>query len=387
MSLSVCLLTRNEEKNLARALRSVAALADEVIVADTGSTDGTVRIAAELGAAVHTIAWQDDFAAGRNFAIQQATGDWILWLNPDEEVLPTRPELIRERLAQPEVFAYAVVVQECARADQPEAYTEVTQLRLFRRHPQVRFLGRAHPPFAPPLEEVARRCQQGIALAPLILRRHAYLSSLTQDKLRWAARLLEKELAERPGQLPYLIDYGRTLLLLNDPRGHTVLAEAAAQVLSQRQAPAAPTPEVQRLLEYLLTVSPEQSRSPIGRADARQLALHWFPCSPPLLWLLASQDFQQGNFRPAAALLERLVQLGDTGVYDRSIAFDPRILGDNPVMNLGICYTQLRELGRAEGCFQRLLSSPTARAQAAQNLEVLRRLRPLAGETPAQKPT
>ncbi len=375
MLLSVCLLTRNEEKNLPGMLCSVAGLADEVIVADTGSTDDTVRVATELGALVHSFQWQDDFAEGRNFAIAHAKGDWILWLNPDEALLPISLESLHASLGRSDAFGYAVVVQEFSRADQPEAYSEVTQLRLFRRHPEVRFLGRAHPHFAPPLEELAGRHGQGLFLAPLKLRRYAYLSLVTEDKLRWSARLLEKELHDRPGQLPYLIDYGRTLLLLNDPRGHTVLAEAAVQLLPLRDSPTAPTPEVQRLLEYLLTVSPEQSRSLVERELAQQLALRWFPCSPPLLWQMAVQDFQCGDFGKAAALLERLVQLGESGAYDRSTAFDPQILGDNPLMNLGICHTRLGELDRAEACFRRLLASKTVAAQAAQNLELVRRLR------------
>lgn len=386
MSLSVCLLTRNEEKYLARALRSVAGLADEVLVADTGSTDGTVRVATELGAVVHSFGWQDDFAEGRNFALAQARGDWILWLNPDEELLPISPESLQACLARSDVFGYAVLVQECMRAEQPDAYTEVTQLRLFRRHPEVRFLGRAHPRFEPSLEELASRTSQRLCLAPLTVRRHAFLSQLTLDKLRWAARLLEKELHDRPGQLTYLIDYGRTLLLLNDPRGHDVLADAVAQVLPQRGAPAAPTAEVQQLLEYLLTVSAEQSRSPLGREEARQLTMRWFPCSPPLLWLTAAQYFQQGNYRQAATLLERLVELGETRTYDRSVAFDPRILGENPLLNLGACYTQLGELDRAEQCFQRLLHSQTAQTRAAQNLEMVRNLRQRAAHPERQNP-
>src|SRR6266481_1881193 len=88
MSLSVCLLTRNQEMDLPRALRSVAGLADEVIVADTASTDGTAQVAAGLGAKVVQFPWNDDFAAGRNFATGQAIGDWVLWLNADEELLP-----------------------------------------------------------------------------------------------------------------------------------------------------------------------------------------------------------------------------------------------------------------------------------------------------------
>src|SRR5207253_3105704 len=96
MPLSVCLLTRNEEKNIARAVRSVAEAADEVLVADTGSTDRTVEIARSLGARVLDYAWNDDFGAARDYAIAHAGHDWILWLNPDEELIPESLAALRD---------------------------------------------------------------------------------------------------------------------------------------------------------------------------------------------------------------------------------------------------------------------------------------------------
>jgi len=268
-----------------------------------------------------------------------------------------------------------VIVRELTRAGQPAVFTEGMQLRLFRRRREIRSVGRLHPRFDPPLEELARREAKQILPAPIIIERHAYLSELTGAKLRWAARLLELELQDRPGQLHYLIEYGRTLLLLNDASGHAVLAEAVEQILPVREAPAAPLPEVQRLLEYLLTVSPEQSKSRLTAEDARELAARWFPNSPPLLWRNAEYYFQKEDFRRAVTFLEQLVHLAETGTYDRSEAFDPSILGERAILNLGACYTRLRDLDKAERCFLQLLSVETARAQAAQNLTVVQALR------------
>ena len=73
--------------------------------------------------------------------------------------------------------------------------------------------------------------------------------------------------------------------------------------LAAGDAPAPPSPTVASLLEYLLTVSPEQCRSRASRAQARALALRWYPDSPPLLWALAQASFQAGDFCDAAALL------------------------------------------------------------------------------------
>ena len=79
MKLSLAMIAKNEARCLARCLRSVRALADEIIVTDTGSTDDTVKIASENGAKVAHFAWINDFAAARNFALAQATGEWILY--------------------------------------------------------------------------------------------------------------------------------------------------------------------------------------------------------------------------------------------------------------------------------------------------------------------
>src|SRR3712207_1588794 len=95
MTLSVCLLTRDEEKTIERAIRSVQGVADEVVVADTHSRDRTAEVAASLGAKVTPFHWTDDFAAGRNFTVNLATGDWVLWLNGSEELLPGSHDPLR----------------------------------------------------------------------------------------------------------------------------------------------------------------------------------------------------------------------------------------------------------------------------------------------------
>jgi len=84
MLLSVCLIARNEAHNLPRALKSVAGVAGEIIVTDTGSTDQTPEVAAGLGARVSHFPWCDDFSASRNFAVSQARGQWVLWLDADD---------------------------------------------------------------------------------------------------------------------------------------------------------------------------------------------------------------------------------------------------------------------------------------------------------------
>jgi tetratricopeptide (TPR) repeat protein len=187
--------------------------------------------------------------------------------------------------------------------------------------------------------------------------------------------LLEAELNERPGQLHYQIEYGRTLLMMEDARGHEVLAQAADQVMAMRHLPSAPSAKVQVLLSYLLSQPPEKARQGASYEDARELALRWFPDSPNVLWTLAERGFHRKEYADAAEHLRRLLHLGRTGGYDRTHRFDPRILGADALLNLGACYLQMRQFDEAEACLVQLTRHPTFGQQATRMLGIAQKWR------------
>lgn len=84
MYISQCLIVKNEEKNIEHCLTHLKSVVDEQIVVDTGSTDRTVEIAEGLGAKVFQFEWIGDFSAARNYALDKAKGDWIIFLDCDE---------------------------------------------------------------------------------------------------------------------------------------------------------------------------------------------------------------------------------------------------------------------------------------------------------------
>lgn len=86
MRLSLAMIVKDEEQSLPRLFDSVAKHVDEIVVVDTGSTDNTKQVAESYGAQVYDFEWVDDFSAARNFSFSKATGDWILWLDADDEV-------------------------------------------------------------------------------------------------------------------------------------------------------------------------------------------------------------------------------------------------------------------------------------------------------------
>lgn len=142
--LTATLITRDEEKNLPRALASLTP-ADEIVVVDSGSRDRTCEIARQHGARVLERAWTD-FSDQKNFAAAQAAYDWILSLDADEELSPAlQAELRRWKEQPPSAVAYAMPrkARYLGRWIHHSGWYPDRKLRLYRRD-RARFLGRLH---------------------------------------------------------------------------------------------------------------------------------------------------------------------------------------------------------------------------------------------------
>lgn len=84
MKISVCLIVKNEEKNLKRCLDSVVNYVDEIVITDTWSTDNTIEIAKKYTSNIYHYKWDWNFSAARNYCQKYANWDYILWLDADE---------------------------------------------------------------------------------------------------------------------------------------------------------------------------------------------------------------------------------------------------------------------------------------------------------------
>ncbi len=105
MKISATIVALNEERNIARAIESLRC-ADEILVVDSGSTDGTREIAARLGARVLTEAWRG-YAGQKNFAAEQAANDWILSIDADESLTEElEAEILQLQRSTPAADAY-----------------------------------------------------------------------------------------------------------------------------------------------------------------------------------------------------------------------------------------------------------------------------------------
>ena len=91
VSVSLCMIVKNEEDVLERCLNSAACLVDEIIIVDTGSTDSTREIAARFTSQIFDFPWRDDFSAARNEAFSHASMDYCMWLDADD-VIPEKDQ-------------------------------------------------------------------------------------------------------------------------------------------------------------------------------------------------------------------------------------------------------------------------------------------------------
>ncbi len=149
MKLSQCMIVKNEEKNIERALSWGKGIVFEQIVVDTGSTDRTVELARKMGATVYHFNWINDFAAAKNYAIEQASGDWIAFLDADEffnkETVRKLPQLL-DGIDTSETKKKADVII-CNLLHLDENYDVVIsqgQTKIFRNKPYIRYFGKIH---------------------------------------------------------------------------------------------------------------------------------------------------------------------------------------------------------------------------------------------------
>ncbi|MBN1183730.1 MAG: glycosyltransferase family 2 protein, partial [Bacteroidales bacterium] len=98
VTISVCLIVKDEERFLENCLKNVKDIADEIIIVDTGSTDNTVAIAKKYTDKVYFHTWENSFCKARNQALQYASGDWIFQIDADEEFMKGSGERVRQAI-------------------------------------------------------------------------------------------------------------------------------------------------------------------------------------------------------------------------------------------------------------------------------------------------
>ncbi|MCD7034068.1 glycosyltransferase [Metabacillus sp. GX 13764] len=145
VTISLCMIVKNEEDSLGRCLESVRDIADEINIIDTGSTDKTKEIAGKYTKRIFDFKWVDDFAKARNFAFTKATKEYILWLDADDVFLESDREKFK-KLKKTLDPAYDSVTMEYHLAfdDHGNVTSSLRRNRLVKRNRQFQWIGAVH---------------------------------------------------------------------------------------------------------------------------------------------------------------------------------------------------------------------------------------------------
>ena len=194
----LCMIVKNEEKNLESSINSAKNLVDEIVVLDTGSTDNTVNIAEEMGAKVNYFPWCNDFAKARNEALKFVESEWILVLDADEQLNPKVIPDIQKNIESDNTLVINLVRQEIGADQSP--YSLVS--RLFRKHPEIKFNHPYHGMIDDSVGELLKREKhwQIVNLASLAIFHYGYQPETIAalDKYTKAREAMEGFLERNP---------------------------------------------------------------------------------------------------------------------------------------------------------------------------------------------
>ena len=195
LTISLCMIVKDEEAMIGRCLQAARAAVDEIVVVDTGSTDRTVEIAESLGARVLHHDWDGDFSGARNVSFAAATGDWVMYLDADEVLVADDVERLRALTGR--TWREAFFLTEINHTGDLEDGTAITHdaMRLFRNRPEYRFEGRIHEQIAQCLPAYLPERQERTTVR---VEHFGYLGSVrnTKDKSNRNLELLERQVAE-----------------------------------------------------------------------------------------------------------------------------------------------------------------------------------------------
>ena len=205
--LSVVMIAKNSEQYLPVVLRSLQDVADEIVLVDTGSTDSTLDIARRYGCRIFEFPWSDNFAAAKNFGLEQARYSWILNVDTDEVLYDKKEKnILTAALQDDSSYAYIVWLDNLFDSGQFES---VKGLRLFRNDTRIRFTNPVHesigeslyanwPTFVPPLLDIH-------------VRHYGYLSRNAQGKHDRNIEMMQRWTAAEPDNIFANYKLGTTL--------------------------------------------------------------------------------------------------------------------------------------------------------------------------------
>lgn len=346
-SIGLCMITKDEEKSLGRCIESVRGLISEIVVADTGSADGTVALARSLGARVYDYPWDDSFARARNFAMSKATSDWLLLLDADEALDEASVPLIRDFVASTAYDgAHLRMKNYTGRFFDSDSYSLHSAMRLLRNTGEYYFYGDIHEQI---ISSGSKELSGRFTLLDAYVHHYGYLDEvvLEKQKRRRNIPILEKQLAENPSEPFTHFNMGNEYLSMQDYKTALSYYERAMGLIENWRIAFIP-----HLFFRMINCCEHlgNNKKALQTADR---ALGHYPSCTDFQFLRGSILYKCKRYTLAADSFEACLKMGTPPV---ALEFFPGCGGFRPALQLGELYFELEDFQRALRYFDLALS-------------------------------
>ena len=305
------MIVKNEEKLLSKCLESVQNLVEEIIIVDTGSTDKTKEICDKYQAKTYDFIWTESFSEARNFGINKATKEWILWLDADEEIIIKNIEEFKNSLESNKKNLYLIPIINYYGSSSPDpnlSYLFASH-RLFRNHQGFKFMGNIHEQLTK--QNLDEKGLGEIEIIPYIeIHHYGYMDSVVKDKKKNERNLnlLKKE--KKNSNYDPWIDYhiaSEYYRMKEYEKAFTEVNSSIIRFLQIQQLP----PSLLYKLKYeilILLKSYEGAKTGIDKAIAL------YPKYVDLHFYKGIILFQEKLFEEALVVFKHCLELGESQI-------------------------------------------------------------------------
>lgn len=300
--LSLCMIVKNEEDCIARCLESVEGVVDEIVIIDTGSTDRTIEICQSFEAVIEKYDWSGSFADARNYGIKKATGDWILWLDADEEVDAADKFKLNEGTHFNNYDAINVhLINYYGEKIDENRSTDIAHTRLFRNN-GIRFINKMHECL-----DLGHLSRERIGYLNVKVHHYGYLDSIMEKKKKSERNLKMLKQQIKEGENVYWAHYYIALEHYHRKEYPKALEHVNLSILAFLQNKALPSSMVYKLKYSILIAMGSFKEALAGIEKAMML----YPDYVDLRFFKGMILYQLEHYEHAIIVFNECINLGE----------------------------------------------------------------------------
>lgn len=342
------MIVKNEERHIATCLKSIKDVVDEIIIVDTGSIDKTVEICKTFNTKVFCVEWNNSFSEARNFGLKQATGDWILWLDADEEIDLEDSKSLKKFIAQlkEEKVLSIHLINYIGNQKDPHQTFHTAHTRLFKNNEGFKFIYNIHEILN--IEEVLENIQE-IKMLPIKVYHYGYLDSEVFHKQKSERNLtLLKEELKKENHSPW-IEYHISSQYYQENKyaeAFEYINTSIEKFISNNRLP----PSLLYKLKYSILLNSGNAK---GAWPSINSAIRLYPDYVDLHFFKGIILFLKEQYNTALIVFENCIKMGEKNLKHLTLY---GVSGHLALFYMGACFEKMNNVKKAKSAYQESLA-------------------------------